>query len=230
MSRKPYTIHYIYKIINILNNKFYVGMHSTFNLNDNYFGSGKLLKYSINKYGKENHIKEILEYCDTREELKNREKEIVNKEFLMHPLCMNLAEGGEGGGLGLSFEQRSINSRNGYDTFKNKLKNDLQLTEKYDAIYRENGVRLNKSKNVKTWKQTYDRTGTSHSIETKEKIRNTRFKLKLGIGKNNSQFGTCWIYNNIENKKIKKENLDYYLSLGWRKGRKLNCIFDAEHC
>jgi len=39
-------------------------------------------------------------------------------------------------------------------------------------------------------------------------------------GSNNSQFGTCWITNNKDNKKIKKKELEKYLSQGWLKGRK----------
>jgi len=43
-------------------------------------------------------------------------------------------------------------------------------------------------------------------------------------GEKNSQFGTIWIYN-LElklSKKIKKEELPEYVSLGWLKGRKMN--------
>ena len=40
-------------------------------------------------------------------------------------------------------------------------------------------------------------------------------------GSSNSQFGTCWVCNDKESKsiKIKKEDLDKFLSLGWRQGR-----------
>ena len=64
--------HYIYKTTCIINNKYYIGMHSTSNINDGYIGSGKRLKYSINKYGIENHICEKLEFFLNREELVNR--------------------------------------------------------------------------------------------------------------------------------------------------------------
>lgn len=36
-----------------------------------------------------------------------------------------------------------------------------------------------------------------------------------------SQEGTCWIYNEIENKKIKIEELEEYINNGWIKGRKV---------
>ena len=76
--RKQKQFHFIYKTTNLLSGKYYIGMHSTDNLDDGYLGSGRRLRYSINKYGKENHHREILEYCKTREELKSRETEIVN--------------------------------------------------------------------------------------------------------------------------------------------------------
>lgn len=45
-------------------------------------------------------------------------------------------------------------------------------------------------------------------------------KKGKGLGELNSQFGTCWITKDNNNKKIKKEELDKYLSDGWIKGRK----------
>ena len=97
MPRKQKKYHFIYRTTNLLNGKFYVGMHSTDNLEDGYVGSGKRLGYSIRKYGLENHKFEILEFLPSREELKKREAEVVNEELLSNPLCMNLKFGGEGG-------------------------------------------------------------------------------------------------------------------------------------
>lgn len=42
---------------------------------------------------------------------------------------------------------------------------------------------------------------------------------KMRVGDKNSQFGTCWIHNDEASKKIKKEELDIWLGLGWTKGR-----------
>lgn len=95
--------HYIYKITRSTG-QFYVGLHSTDNLDDGYFGSGQILWKSIKKYGKEFHAKEILEYLPSRKELLIREREIVNEELLVNPLCMNLALGG---GANCTNEQRA---------------------------------------------------------------------------------------------------------------------------
>lgn len=92
-----YKYNYLYKITNNLNQKFYIGIHSTNNLNDNYFGSGKNIRRAIAKYGKDNFTKEILKFRNTRSEIKQLEKSIVNEELLKNPLCYNIQVGGEGG-------------------------------------------------------------------------------------------------------------------------------------
>src|ERR1035437_5778621 len=97
MPRRQKKYHYLYKTTNLINNKFYVGMHSSDDLEDGYLGSGKYLRNSINKHGKENFKREILELFENRKTLKEKEKEIVNEEFIKDPLCMNLRIGGEGG-------------------------------------------------------------------------------------------------------------------------------------
>lgn len=94
---KSYKYHYLYKITNQLNGKFYIGIHSTNNLNDGYFGSGTYINNAIKKHGKENFVKEILEYKETREELSKREEEIVTLEFIQNPLTYNIRLGGDDG-------------------------------------------------------------------------------------------------------------------------------------
>ena len=87
-------------------------MHSTNNLEDGYVGSGKKLWYSIKKYRKENFITEILEYCESREALGLREKELVNKDLLLDSQCMNLMIGGEGGGGWETCNKNSLIQKN----------------------------------------------------------------------------------------------------------------------
>ena len=94
MARKEHQYHYIYKITNLKNNKYYIGMHSTSNLDDGYMGGGQRIKNSVKKHGKEIHLKEILEYLPDRNSLINREREMINEELLKDPLCMNLMIGG----------------------------------------------------------------------------------------------------------------------------------------
>lgn len=211
-QRRKY--HYLYRITNKLNGKFYIGMHSTDNLDDGYFGSGKRLKYSISKHGKENHEMEILEHYFSREDLAAREKELVNNEMLEDALCLNLHIGGDGGWSHLSVEEK----------------------KKFSAM---GGKAAGKKSGPLNWKQNL------FSVESKEKIRNKRSadnsygshwigrthsdaaKSKIGAANKlkqakeaNSQFGTCWINNCGQVKKIKKIELQSWLDQGWRTGRK----------
>jgi NUMOD3 motif len=88
--------HYIYKITRT-DGKYYIGLHSTDDLEDGYFGSGQRLWKSIKKHGKDKHSKIILEFLASRKELKDRERALVTKETLTDPLCLNLIHGGGSG-------------------------------------------------------------------------------------------------------------------------------------
>lgn len=61
--------------------------------------------------------------------------------------------------------------------------------------------------------------GKKHKQETKEKWKNTYKRIKHQQGEKNSQYGTCWITKEGENKKIKKEELEIFEQQGWKKGR-----------
>jgi group I intron endonuclease len=87
----------LYQITNIINNKIYIGVHKTHDLDDGYMGSGKVICSAINKYGIENFIKTILEVFDNEQEMYAREKEVVTEEFLLRENVYNLRKGGSGG-------------------------------------------------------------------------------------------------------------------------------------
>jgi hypothetical protein len=185
-------------------------MHSTDNLNDGYFGSGKRLWFSINYHGKDNHVKEILEYLPTREALRGREKELVTNELIGEDLCMNLKEGGDGGFVNDEHRLKFITS-DGPKNFANRVKNEKEFGDKIKKTLLTNIKQAHSNGKIK-----YDTfTGKNHSEETKAKMRKSK-----NVGETNSQFGTCWITKDGINKKIKKEDLSQWLNKGWEKGRK----------
>lgn len=85
----------IYEIKNKINGKVYIGQHSSNKLGS-YWGSGKLIKRAIEKYGIENFERIILENCSNKNQLNEREiywikeKDSINSGY-------NLTEGGTGG-------------------------------------------------------------------------------------------------------------------------------------
>lgn len=91
-----YKYHIIYKTTNLINNKIYVGMHSTDNLNDGYLGSGWILKQAIKKYSKENFKREVLLVLPSRKEAREVEALLVDTEFISRQNTYNLQEGGMG--------------------------------------------------------------------------------------------------------------------------------------
>ena len=206
-DRRKY--HILYKTTCLITKRFYIGMHSTDNLEDGYIGSGKYLWRSVNKHGKENHVTEILETLPDRSSLKEREKEIVNEEFLKDKMCMNLAIGGEGGhgSLFLSKEQLSKGAVNA-----NEVKwSNPEFRSKMSSMSSER----NKDLHAKGILKAPDWTGKKHSEETIEKLKGH----KRQSGSNNSQFGKCWITNGEESKKILKGD---QIPEGWKLGRKMN--------
>lgn len=89
--------HYLYKITNLINGKFYYGIHSTNDLDDNYMGSGKAINDAYKKYGYKNFTKEIIEFFDTRKDASKTEHDIVTEELVNDSNCYNLTIGGDQG-------------------------------------------------------------------------------------------------------------------------------------
>jgi len=91
----------VYQTTNLINEKIYIGIHSTNILEDRYLGSGTLLLRAIKKYGRLNFERKILFIYDNPDEMVVKEKEIVNIDFLRREDTYNCVIGGRGiGNLG----------------------------------------------------------------------------------------------------------------------------------
>lgn len=218
MARKEHNIHYVYKTTCNITKRYYIGMHSTSNIDDGYLGSGLRLRRSIRKYGKDNHTKEILEFVETRELLAKREREIVNKQLLSEDLCMNLTIGGECGGYMneehmmkcVKAAAKSTNQKRWVDDRERNIK---ELSERMKIRLADSKIKEKQLSGITGYWE-----GKNLPNKTKQKISETRKKYEIGKGNTNSQYGTCWITNEIESKKINKHD---EVPNGWRLGRKM---------
>ena len=218
MSHLQKKYHFIYKTTDTRNGNFYIGMHSTKNLNDGYIGSGTRLKHLIYKHGKEIFNMEILEFLPNRESLKKREVEIVNSDLLLEEKCMNLKPGGYGG-FNNKIHMMKV-SKSGNKMFLKKMQDEeyrKEFSKKLSNAYKKQVLEGKREK-----KYFYYWNGKTHTDESKQKM--SEVKKGTGIGVKNSQYGTCWITKNNENKKIKKTEINPYLNDGWVRGRNVGII------
>ncbi len=204
---------YIYKTTNKINGKYYIGMHTASSMDNEYLGSGKILKHAIRKYGRDSFVKEILTFAINREVLIELERSIVTLELLEDPQCMNLRLGGHGGG-GWTVQQQKENAkrsrvkqevlrRDPEWVFRKSKKLTTSLKDDYASGKRVSTIRPH----VKGWK---------HSPENIERQKVAFEKSCHQQGDKNSAFGTIWITNGFENKKISKDSI---VPPDWRTGR-----------
>ena len=91
---------YVYIITNKINGKKYIGLSINKKkwFRESYYGSGKLIKQSIEKYGKENFTKEIVKEFDNEKDCREYERLLIEQyNAIDDPMFYNLAPGGYGG-------------------------------------------------------------------------------------------------------------------------------------
>lgn len=90
MGDKKY--HYLYKTVIPTHGYYYYGIHSTDNLYDGYQGSGTYIK----RFKKQGYhlITGIVEFYNSRKDLLNAERQIVNERLVRDVKCLNLTTGG----------------------------------------------------------------------------------------------------------------------------------------
>ena len=193
MPRSPHKFHYVYKTTCKITNKFYIGIHSTSDLEDGYMGSGVRISRSLKKYGKQNHVCEILEYLDNRKNLMEREKSLITEEILKDPYCMNIIKGGVSLGLNYSKEHTLETKQQISLKMKGKSYEEIHGDEKAEGERkkRSEGVKrahskLNEEERIERYsksilhlktpteetrkKMSESQTGKKKSMETRNKI------------------------------------------------------------
>lgn len=203
---------YLYQITNLANDKVYIGVHQTTNVDDGYMGSGHALKRAKQKYGIALFRKDILEFFDSREAMLNRERQVVTEDFVQRSDVYNIKCGGVGGFNDLT-KQLALDAL--------KVRRQQNCDDWHQKIG-ESNRKVHAGGNRKP--QNYD--ASSHngriaaaSAESKTKRKTTYDQICHQQGPRNSQFGTCWITKDHVNKKIPVADLDHWLDSGWNRGR-----------
>ena len=131
---------YIYKVTNKINSKIYIGQKksSTF-LNEEYLGSGSLIRGAIIKYGKENFSCELLKECCSQFELDMYEEHFIKKyNSTSREIGYNTSLGGRMNDKiskiifrkdPEAIELRELNRR---ENLKNKIKKKNKINKKPD--------------------------------------------------------------------------------------------------
>jgi group I intron endonuclease len=193
--------HIIYKITNTLNSKIYIGAHSTNDLNDSYYGSGKYIKSAIKKYGLINFNKEIIHIFNNSKDMYDAEASYVNEEFISDPNNYNIKLGGQGGWDHMIGRKHSEETKQKMSDM-NKGKKLLETTKKKLSL-------------INTGKTASDTTRQKMSTSHKGKIVSAETKDRLS-GKNNGNYGTICITDGYNNSRILKEAC---IPDGWYAGR-----------
>lgn len=171
-TNKKITYHYFYKITNLINNKYYYGVHSTSNLDDGYMGSGTLIRKVINKYGTDNLQKEILKFFNTSEEMFNYEKEFITEEVINDPKCYNLV----GGGCGYTINHYV--SQEVKDKIFTKAKNRPSNNKGKKFITKDSINKLVKESEIEKYLSDGWEIGVYYSEESRKKLVSNGFKGK----------------------------------------------------
>lgn len=213
--------YYLYKITNTVNDKIYIGVHSTDNLNDGYFGSGKVLCHAVKKHGKNIFKKEIVEFFDTAEDMFNAERNVVNVEFVNRSDTYNIKEGGLGNTSNGSKKlwEDPLYREKVLDRSLSKFWNDpehkarlqeVYQTEKYKETLRAaTKISANESNKILRTSET-----------SKERWQDQSYRENMSTKTSNFMKGTKLVHNIIlqQNKKIKEDELSTYLNNGWSLG------------
>lgn len=229
---------YIYKTTNLITNKIYIGQHKANYFEESYKGSGILINKSFSKYGIDNFKVELLEWCNSKKELDEREIYYISfYNSIDKKIGYNISVGGTGGDTFHCLteeEQKEAIERWKATKEKNgtlhlvpkcvghklsqetkdklsKIKTGKKLSEEHRRKISEGGKGRVVSEDTKH-KISLGNKNKKLSQETKDKISKSR------LGKSTHNRGKILIHNNLHNKYIYEEELETYLSMGYELG------------
>jgi group I intron endonuclease len=176
---------YIYKTINIINNKIYVGQHKAEEFDPTYIGSGRLFERALKKYGRKNFICEILEWCENPDIADEKERywvKIFNSTD--REIGYNISKGGRKNsfeGLKHSKESKSKMSLSHIGKeFSEEWRENISKGKKGHIYSEERNNKISKTLSARYEGQTRvsPHKGFPLSDESKELMRQKKLGLK----------------------------------------------------
>ena len=224
---------YVYKTTDLRNNKIYVGQHKSEVFDTKYYGSGIIIKELLNKYGNQILKCELVEECETADELNDREIYWINKlNCLDESVGYNIATGGAFGDSGY---HEGMLGKSQSDKQKNAAR-DYQLNNpKTEQMKQKMSVKMKGNTNAKGGKGMkfihfdYDTQKRVHPSELDYYLSNG---WKLGkcqrvIDNQKKAYSEkykngSYINKNGKIKFVDNKELDKFLSKGWIIGKKIS--------
>jgi hypothetical protein len=151
-----------------VNGRFYIGVHKQEGVEfDGYLGSGVALQRAVKKYGVDSFLRETLYSYDILEEAYEKEKELVNSDFVKEKKNYNLSSGGRGlAGNKLTNEESRKKMSLAQQNRSKETRKKMGLVHKGKCPWNKG---ITHSDETRT-KISLSRKGKTHSDETKKKI------------------------------------------------------------
>ena len=213
----------VYKTVNLINGKYYFGVHKTENPNDDYLGSGVYIKRAVAKHGKENFRKDVLFIYLDPESAFGKEDELIRCYRGLDSQCMNLRKGGSGGfdwinsKRNQSWRVRAARKTNRSVALKKRSSTSYAETDK---SRRAEHFRYTRTEMHQERARALGRSwaGKKHKLETRLAI---SVVASRRTGSKNNQFGTRWMSKEGVVQKVTAEKTLELLKQGWVFGRKV---------
>lgn len=200
----------MYKTTNIVNNKIYIGQKkSNVFLGNKYLGSGKCLKQDIYKYGVDAFTVELLYECNFRKELDDLEMQTIKLYRSKYgDKCYNKTSRAGTWNMPKDFEPWN-KGKTMTEEYKQKVsirtKLAMQRPEVREKILARNDKYL---------------YGNHHHKQGSKLTDEQRANVARGTKEAMTKIQWTYVHNDVKTLRIKQENLQKYLDLGWTKGRR----------
>ena len=226
--------YFVYETINLINGKKYRGIHKTSKIEDGYLGSGKVFRMALEKYGKDNFYRAILEFCSSYEDLIELEKIYVDENWVNDDSNYNLKTGGQSAGI-LSDESKMKIS----ETLKRRYKNgEIEIQKRiYEPLSESHKEKISKTLKEKYTLEEHNRKGKDPWNKNKpgSQVGWNKGKKTGPQSEESKRKKSETLKKRFENQEHHSKGIDPWnkglkgVQVAWNKGKKMEKI-ECPHC